>query len=70
MLNTKLRIQAECKKQEISISKLLMAANIQSGDYYQAVNGKKPFFNGWKIRVAKVLKVSVEDLFPLNKEVY
>jgi hypothetical protein len=68
MLNIKEKIKSECELQGISISKLLRMSNVQSSDYYQAINGKKTFFTGWKVRIAEVLKVSVEELFPQNKE--
>jgi hypothetical protein len=64
MLSIKERIKLACKRQKVSISSVLMLANIQSGDFYQAVNGKKPFFKSWRHRIAEALKLREEDLFP------
>jgi hypothetical protein len=64
MYNIKQRIEMECRKQGIPLYKLLMSAQIQSGDYYQAVNGKRNFFPAWRKRIASALNVSEEKLFP------
>ncbi|MGE5633380.1 MAG: hypothetical protein ACM3TR_20135 [Caulobacteraceae bacterium] len=60
----KARIKTACDKKNISISTMLMLANVQSGDYYLAVNGKRPFYAGWRKRIAEVLNMDESELFP------
>lgn len=67
MLTIKERISSECKKQGIPLYKLLMIAQIQSGDYYQAINGKRSFFPAWRKRISEALNISEKDLFPEYK---
>lgn len=64
MENIKSRIQEACEARSISVSSMLMTANIQSGDYYQAVNGKRPLFKGWRVRIANALNMDESVLFP------
>lgn len=64
MPTTKQRIKSACDERKIPISAMLMNANIQSGDFYSAVNGKRPFFPGWRKRIADVLGMSEAELFP------
>lgn len=60
----KIRIKAACNRKEIPISSMLMLAGIQSGDFYLAVNGKRPFYAGWRKRIAEVLNMDESELFP------
>jgi hypothetical protein len=60
----KARIKIACDKKNISISTMLMLAGVQSGDYYLAVNGKRPFYTGWRKRIAVVLNMDESELFP------
>jgi hypothetical protein len=64
MDTTKQRVKLACDERNIPISTMLMNANIQSGDFYSAVNGKRPFFPGWRRRIADVLGMSETELFP------
>jgi predicted transcriptional regulator len=51
---------------EKNMSKLqfAMRAGIAPSDFYQAVNGKIPFFKGWRKRIAEVLEIAEDELFP------
>jgi hypothetical protein len=62
--DTKRKIREACKAKNIPLCRMLAAANIQTGDYYQAVNGKKPFFPNWRKRISKVLNTPGAELFP------
>lgn len=57
------RIKNKCKENGISITRMLHKANMQSGDFYYAISGKRPFFPAWKKRIAEALEVSEEELF-------
>lgn len=63
MINVKQRIKLACEKENISLSRLLMSVNIHSSDFYQAINGRKPFFKSWRQRISEALKVNEEELF-------
>jgi len=41
--DTKRKIREACKTKNIPLCRMLAAANIQTGDYYQAVNEKNHF---------------------------
>lgn len=43
-----------------------MKARINPADFYQAVNGKKPFFPAWRKRLADALDVTESELFSDN----
>jgi len=64
MNDLKARIKAACDRKEMRISAMLMSIGVQSGDFYLAINGKKPFYAGWRKRIAEVLDMKEEDLFP------
>jgi hypothetical protein len=64
MLSIKERIKSACEEQKVTISSVLMSSKINSGDFYQAVNGKKPFFKSWRLRISEALKMSEDELFP------
>ena len=68
MIDTKLTIKNACIAKNITLSRMLAKANIQTGDYYQAVNGKKPFFPNWKKRISMVLEMPEAELFPNQSE--
>lgn len=58
------RIKQACKEKDIPLTKMLMKAGIQTGDFYQAVNGKRPFFPAWRKRIAETLHLSEDQIFP------
>ncbi|WP_372997420.1 hypothetical protein [Lutispora sp.] len=64
MNELKQRIKSACFEKDLPISNMLMSAGIQSGDFYMAINGKKPFYRGWRKRISEVLDKREEDLFP------
>ena len=64
MITIKDRVKEACNERNISVSNLLMIANIQSGDFYQALAGKRTFFPAWRKRIAEALQMQEEDLFP------
>ena len=64
MLDVKNRIKALCDTRGISVSRMLMRAGIQAGDYYQALKGTRTFFRGWRLRICQVLEVPETELFP------
>lgn len=60
-------IEKILKARDITKMQVAMKAAISLGDFYQALNGKKPFFPAWCKRLAKALNVSEEYLFPNNE---
>lgn len=56
------------EERNISQRKLSMVANISNQDLNQAINGKKPFFPNWKIRISEALDIPVAELFPEDGE--
>ena len=48
---------------DTNVRRIAIQAGIASQDLYQAINGKKPFYPGWRKRVAEALEMSVEELF-------
>lgn len=64
MNSIKQRIKTECCKRNMPVSNMLMTAGIQSGDYYLAINGKRPFYPGWRKRIADTLGLNENELFP------
>jgi len=69
MIIRKDKILENCTRKGFTVSKLLMEANIQSGDFYQALKGKKPFFPAWRRRISEVLEVPEMEIFEGVKEV-
>ena len=47
----------------MSVRQVAHSAGMASQLLYDAINGKKPFYPGWKKRVAAALGESVEELF-------
>lgn len=47
-----------------SIRQVAHKANIATPDLYQAINGNRPFYPGWRRRVAEVLQMDESELFP------
>lgn len=59
-----MRLKEILEEKGISQRKLSIDAGIASQDVNQAINGKKPFFPGWRKRISDALGVPEEDLFP------
>lgn len=57
-------LKSAMKQKHISGYKLAQMTGISSPDVYQALNGTKPMFNGWKKRIADALEMTVDELFP------
>jgi transcriptional regulator with XRE-family HTH domain len=57
-------IKKACKDKGITLTKMLVKAGVQSGDYYQALNGKKTFFPAWRKRISDILEIPEYELFP------
>ena len=47
----------------ISKYRLAKLTNIHPSGIYNALNGKIPFYPGWKKRISKALEIPEEDLF-------
>jgi len=62
-MTVKEKIKKACDEKSITITKMLRLADIQSGDFYQALNGKRLFFPSWKKRISEVLEKTEEYLF-------
>lgn len=58
------KMKNEAKKQNLSMNRLALKAEITPSDLSCAINGKKPMYPNWKKRIAAVLNCTVEDLFP------
>lgn len=58
-----LSVRKAIEDKGISIRQIALKSEIASQDLYQALNGKKPFYPGWRKRVAAALEMSVDDLF-------
>jgi len=52
------------KENGLSANRLALKSEISPSDLSQALNGKKPFFPGWRKRISQVLRTSEEILFP------
>lgn len=59
-----MRIKKILKDRGISMLQAAMKAEISPSDFYQAVNGKKPFFPAWRKRLSETLDVPEKVLFP------
>ena len=57
------KLKQEMARQEISANRLAMMSFIASGDFYAAINGKKPFYPKWRSRIADALGVPESELF-------
>ena len=59
-----LRINQVIKEKGYVKSELATLARIPQNDFYQATNGKKTFFPSWRKRIAEVLDMTEDELFP------
>lgn len=58
------KLKKEIALRNITRNKLAIMSNIVPSDLYAALLGRKPFYPGWKKRIAEALDMSVEELFP------
>lgn len=58
------KLREEMKRQKLSSNKLSLKAMISPANFSQAINGKMPFFPAWRARVAEVLDIPQNELFP------
>lgn len=57
------KLKAEMTRQKISGNRLSMKAFIAPSDFYNAMNGKKPFYPKWRSRIADALGVPESEIF-------
>lgn len=58
-----MKLERVLKERGISKNQIAMQARISPADFYQAVNGKKPFFPAWRARIAEALDIPESELF-------
>ena len=64
-----LKVEEIMREKNLSKMRVSLNAGINPPDFYQALNGKKPFFPAWRKRVSEALEISEDELFPeYNKE--
>jgi predicted transcriptional regulator len=63
-----MKLEKILKERGISKNQIAMQARISPADFYQAINGNKPFFPAWRARVAEVLDIPEEELFKEDEE--
>lgn len=59
-----MKIEETLKERKISGLQAAMRAGIAPSDFYQAINGKKPFFPAWRKRLSETLDMPEDELFP------
>jgi transcriptional regulator with XRE-family HTH domain len=57
------RVREMAKAKGLSVRQLAIKAGIIPQALYGAINGRTEFWSGWKVKVADVLEVNVDDLF-------
>lgn len=57
-------LRREMDKRELSSNKLALKAMISPANFSQAINGKSPMFPAWRKRIAEVLELPEDALFP------
>lgn len=57
------KLRKALAERHLSVNKLAKMSDIHPQSLYMAVNGKVPFYEGWKTRVAEALEMAVEELF-------
>lgn len=62
------KIKQACQERGVNITAMLREANIQTGDFYQAMNGKRSMFPAWKKRIAQCLRYQESELFAAEKK--
>lgn len=60
----KMNLKELIKQKGLSQAKLSRIAEINQGDLCLVLNGKKPFYPGWRKRISEALGMSQEELFP------
>jgi hypothetical protein len=60
----KVEIEEILKLHHLTKLQAALLSNISPADFYQALNGKKPFFPKWRKQFAKTLMMNEEKLFP------
>lgn len=61
-------LKKEMERRHITGYWLAKKTGISSPDVYAALNGTKPMYPGYKIRIAEAMDCSVEELFPATNE--
>lgn len=61
---SKTKIEEALKSRNISKMQGALRSGISPADFYQALNGKKPFFPKWRREIAETLNYSESELFP------
>ena len=55
------------KQKNLTVRKLAILSRITPQDLYQAINGHRPFYPGWRKKVAEAFQMSEKELFPEEK---
>jgi predicted transcriptional regulator len=59
-----MKIAEILKEKRISGMQIAMKAGVAPSDFYQAMNGKKPFFPAWRKRLSEALDMPESECFP------
>lgn len=62
------KLKEEISKQNLTIRKVALKANIVPASLYAAINGNVKFWPGWRKRVAEALEVDEAEIFAEDKE--
>lgn len=62
MMN-KVKIEKVLKEKNLSKMQAALLSGISPADFYQALNGKKPFFPKWRKQLSETLNIAEEELF-------
>lgn len=57
------RLNKVITEKGISRYKLAKLSGINHPDLYSALNGKKPFYPGWRVKISEALGMSEDELF-------
>ena len=61
-------LEKALNEKRLNVLQLSYLARIHSPDLYNAWNGKKPFYPGWKKRVSEALELPEDYLFSTEEE--
>lgn len=63
-----MRVNEILQERNIPKAQAARMANIPQNDFYQATNGKKSFFPAWRKRLASVLDMPEDEVFPEHRK--
>lgn len=64
-----IKLKTVLKERGLSTHGVALLAKISPSDLCQALNGKKTFYRGWRMRISAVLGMSENELFPEYKDI-